>query len=186
MILLRIRPALFVVLGIAVIVGCTDQRSPDGPAAKRDAAKDSAKSAADSHAHDHDCDHVEKGPHGGQVFELGGDYHAELVHDEASHRVQIFLLDAAVRDGVAIGEKQIVINAVVAGKPATFELAAAPLDGEGDGRSSRFESNDQALFHAVVEDHDSKSRLRVNIDGKQYVAEIAACEEHDHAGEHDH
>ena len=180
------KSALPLVLCAALFAGCGDQASVDGPAAKREVADAKKHSGGTAHSHEHDCDHVEKGPHGGQVFELGGAYHAELVHDEKSHRIRIYLLDAEAREPVAIEEQQLVINSMVEGKPAAFELKAAALAGESEGRSSHFESTDETLFHSVIEEHDSKSRLRVSIDGKQFVAEIVPCVEHDHEGEHEH
>ena len=178
--LAKLSPPLL--LGVALVAGCGERGSVDGPAAKRDAGGAKKQVAGKGHSHEHDCDHVEKGPHGGQVFDLGGTYHAELVHDEKSHRIGVYLLDAEARESIAIAEQQVVINAMVEGKPATFELQAAPLSGESNGQSSHFESTDESLFHAVMEEHDSKSRLRASIDGKQFVAEIAPCEEHDHEG----
>jgi hypothetical protein len=176
--------AQVLLIGLAMLVGCGDLGAVDKQAAKRDSSANKSTAASHGHSHEHDCEHAEKGPHGGQVFELGGAYHAELVHDEKAHLIDIHILDSQARQPVAIEEPQIVVNAMVRGKPMTFELAAAPLKGDGEGRSSRFQSKDDVLFHSVVEDHDSKSRLRVNIEGKQYVADIAACEEHDE--DHDH
>lgn len=172
------------VLGVAMLAGCGDRRGENNQA-KHDLPPGKSTAHSKEHSHEHDCDHVEKGPHGGQVFDLGGAYHAEIVHDEEAHLIRVYLLDAQAKEPVAIEEQQILVNAMVKGKPVTFELAAAPLKSDGEGRSSRFQSNDDTLVHSVVEDHHSKSRLRVSIDGKQYVADIAACEEHEHES-HEH
>ncbi len=179
----RFKLASVLLFGAATLAGCGDQNGADQQA-KRDPAGSQSTAANQEHSGEQDCEHVEKGPHGGQVFELGGAYHAELVHDDKSGLISVYLLDEQVRDAVAIEDAQIVVNAMVQGKPATFELAAAPLPSDAEGRSSRFQSKDDALLHSL-EDHDSKSRLRANIEGKQYVTDVTACEEHDHEG-HDH
>src|SRR5688500_4807778 len=138
----HLAPAL--ILATAVLAGCGDQGAVDRPTAKREGPTKSSANG-EKHSHAEDCDHVEKGPHGGQVFELGGAYHAELVHDYNAHLISVYLLDAQAREPVAIEEREIVVNALVKGKPVTFELAAAPLAGDGDGRSSRFQSKDDVL-----------------------------------------
>ena len=87
-----------------------------------------------------------RGPHDGQLFEVGnGAYHAELVHDDSSHRISIYLLDAQANGSVQVPELELTINLLIGGKPTQFRLAAAPLDGESPQHPSRFELTDEKL-----------------------------------------
>jgi hypothetical protein len=62
--------------------------------------------------------HPTEGPHHGALIELGReDYHAELVHDDATNTVTIYMLDGAAKDAVAIDAKQLTVNLLVGGKP---------------------------------------------------------------------
>jgi hypothetical protein len=133
--------------------------------------KDGGAKAGDHH------DHPDKGPHGGMLVELGNEeYHAEVVHDDAAHKVTVYILDGKAKGAVPVAEKEVKINVVADGKPAQFVLPAVPLEGEADGKSSRFELVDESL----VEAHDAEgadARLKLNINGTPYEGKIAA---HDH------
>jgi hypothetical protein len=132
----------------------------------------------DEDGHDHAVHvHPTKGPHHGQLIELGnGEYHAELVHDEPSHLVGVYLLDSKATTAVPIAERELTVNLLVNGKPTQFQLAAAPLDRESDQHSSHFERYDQKLCEAL-ELPDSKARFNVTIQGRHFVAYI---ESHKH------
>lgn len=120
--------------------------------------------------HDH-AGHVH-GPHEGELIELGDEeYHAELLHDDATHAVTIYLLDAAAKEGVPVEETEITINAVVDGKPTQFKLPAAPIEGEPAGQSSRFIVADEKL-HEAIESEEAQPRLTVTIAGKPYTGKI--------------
>lgn len=130
-----------------------------------------------THEHGHEHAHAEHGPHDGHLIELGsGKYHAEMVHDDASGLVTIYLLGEDAKTAAPIAEESLIINAVVDGKPQSFTLAAKPLEGEPEGQTSRFELADPALL-AATDDPKSKARFNVTIAGSPFVGEIEA---HDH------
>jgi hypothetical protein len=104
-----------------------------------------------------------------------GKYHAEVVHDDASGLVTIYLLGEDAKTAAPIAEENLVINAVVDGKPQAFQLPAKPLEGEPEGQSSRFELTDPALVTAM-DDPKSKARFNVTIAGTPYVGELEAHE----------
>jgi hypothetical protein len=132
--------------------------------------KDGNTQAGDDH------DHPDKGPRGGMLVELGNEeYHAEIVHDDAAHKVTIYVLDAKVKDAVSITDKDVKINVVVGGAPAQFVLPAVPLDGETDGKSSRFESVDEKLAEAL-DAKGADARLKLNINGAPYEGKFGAHE----------
>ncbi len=134
----------------------------------------------------HEHGHAEHGPNEeGHLIELGNEeYHAELAHDDDSHRVTIYILDSAAKKNVPIEEGEVTINLTVDGKPQQFKLPAKPMEGESQGKASRFEVSDETLCHAVCEDPNAKGRLNVTIDGKPYVGDIThADHDHEHAHE---
>ena len=88
---------------------------------------------------DADAGHPEEGPHHGHLIELGKEeFHAELVHDDAAHKVTIYLLDGAAKKTVAVAEKELNINLVVNGTPQSFKLPAIAQTEDAPGQSSRF------------------------------------------------
>jgi hypothetical protein len=117
------------------------------------------------------------------LIELGAqEYHAELVHDDAGGKVTVYILDAAAAKPVAIDADQVTINLTHDGKPEQFQLAAAPAEGDPEGKSSRFVSQDAELAQDL-DAHGADARLMVNIDGQSYNAPIAH-EHDDHGHEH--
>jgi hypothetical protein len=159
-------------MGLAVCVfftGC-------GPDADHDAAGD--------HGHDHagaegdaaapGHDHPEEGPHGGHLIELGeGAYHAELAHDEATHTVTVYLLDADGRSPIGADDREITLQLFQGGRFVDYMLAAA----EG---ASTFSLVDEKLCDTLLHADETRGRLRVAIDGKQQTGTI---EHHAHAHE---
>lgn len=129
---------------------------------------------------EHGHDHAE-GPHNGQIIELGDDeYHAELLHDDATHTVTIYLLDAEAKKSVTSAEQELTVNVVADGKPAQYTLAANPQTEDPSGESSRFSATDEALCKAL-DAEGATGRLSVTIAGKPYSGKFDHAEhEHDH------
>lgn len=153
---------------VAVIAGC------GGPAEKKDKVE-----AKEEHAHDHPSE----GPHGGHLIELGNEeYHAELAHDDASKTVTVYILDSKAKTPVPIAETELTLNLVVDGTPQQAKLAAAPQEGEAEGKSSRFSIVDEQLLE-TLEGPKTTGRLNVTIDDKPYTGEIVH-EAHDHGHKH--
>ncbi len=132
-------------------------------------------------AHSDDA-HPEEGPHHGHLIELGKEeYHAELAHDDKTKTVTVYLLDKEAKRGVAITDKEIVLNLLVDGKPLQAKLAANPQEGDPEGEASRFSITDETVL-AACDAPKTTGRLRVTIAGKEYngVVEIKAHEAHKH------
>jgi len=139
--------------------------------------------AGDGHGHDHAHHDHEVGPNGGDVIVLG-DYHAELVHKKKSNLVSVYLLDGTMKKPLPVdATEEVLLNLTVQGNPAQFTLAAAPLDGDPEGKTSRFELDDAVLADLLSGEDDVTGRLNVTIDGTDQVGEIDH-HAHDHA--HDH
>lgn len=134
---------------------------------------------------DHGHAHPSEGPHHGSLIELGKEaYHGELVHDEKSGAVTIYILDGAVEKSVPIKAESILINAKHDGKGQQFTLTAAPESTDPKGQSSRFITEDKAVGK-LLDEHDVEARLVLEIDGKSYTGDIPA-HDHDHDHKHDH
>ena len=166
-----------VVLSIS-LAGCTD-----GSTASRDSDTTiSDLPPADVEAVHH---HPNEGPHHGVLIELGAEeYHAELVHDEDSGMVTVYILNSAATDSEAIEAKEVTVNVKHRGSREQFRLAASPDADDPDGRCSRFVSDDPRRgedFHG----EDAQTTLVVSIDGRSYRGDIH--HDHDHAGHgHEH
>lgn len=165
---LRIAGTAFCASTLLLVGGCSNDAGP-----KPD------EHADDRRAHPA-TSHAEKGPHGGQLIELGRDeYHAELVHDDDAHRVTIYLLDGAARQAVGSTDREVRLNLIVAGTPQPFQLPAAAQPGDAAGLSSRYELTSEALCMAL-DDAKTDGRLNVVIAGKPYAGEVTQAGHHDH------
>jgi hypothetical protein len=149
---------------ILVLVGCSSQSAPP-----------LAEAEHDEHAHE------SGGPHGGAIIELG-EFHGELVHDDAAGTVTVYVLDGAAAENVPVDAKEAVINITREGLAKQFNLSASPVEGEPDGSSSRFVSSDAEL--AMELDNPGVAAVFVvSIKGQQHRGIV----EHHHEGDdHDH
>lgn len=141
--------------------------------------------AHDDHdGHDHSAHaHASEGPHQGALIELGNEeYHAELVHDEETGSVTIYVLDAAASEPIPIDSIDITINVKHDGKPEQFKLAASPDATDPQGKSSRFVSTDAELG-GHLDEEGAEPKLVLTINGESFRGTIA--HDHDHEG-HDH
>lgn len=137
-------------------------------------------------------DHPTKGPHGGELIELGNEeYHAELLHpaghDEGDAEVvTVYILDGSAKKTVDIEATEITMNLKHDGKPEQFKLAASPDAGDAEGKSSRFISRDKELLEHFREE-EIECRLVAMINGKSYNGQLHHHHDgHEHAGGHKH
>jgi hypothetical protein len=139
--------------------------------------KTAGKPAGEKHA---EHAHPEVGPHKGKLIELGKEeYHAELVHDDATRKVTINLLDGEAKMSVAVSDKELGVNLVAGGKPQQFKLPAVPQADDAAGSTSRFELTDNDFCEAL-DDEKTTGRLSLMIAGKLCAGDIT------HAGHDDH
>jgi hypothetical protein len=140
--------------------------------------------AEGAHA-DAEHDHGEEGPHGGHIIELGvEDHHAELTHDEATHKIGVYLLGGDAKTATPIETASVTINVAIDGTPTQYILPAAPQQGEAAGKSSYFELVSEPLCAVVCGESESPNttaRLSITIDNKPYIGMIETKpHEHDH------
>ncbi len=143
-----------------------------------------AANAPVAETHEHEHDHT-AGPHGGSIIELG-DNHAELVHDDASGTVTVYILDGAAAANVPVEAAEAKINVTHDGAGEQFVLKASPLEGEPEGKSSRFVSTEKMLGDALDID-GAEAAFVVTFDGAPHRGAIEHDHDHDHEGhDHDH
>lgn len=131
---------------------------------------------ADAHDDQDGHAHPTEGPHQGSLIELGNEeYHAELVHDEATGSVTIYVLNAAATEQIPIDSPEVTINVKHDGKPEQFKLAASPDATDPKGKSSRFVSTDAELG-GHLDEEGAEPKLVLSINGKSFRGTIA----HDH------
>ena len=114
---------VLVVMAVIAVAGC-GQRADKVPATGH-----SGESAAEEDHHHHD------GVHGGQVIELGSEnYHAELIHDDATHKVGVYFLDSSAKAAAPVDAKSVTVNVAVDGQPSIrHELRESGGDVAGQG-----------------------------------------------------
>ena len=90
----------------------------------------------EAHSHGDEQAHTEEGPHHGALIELGkGEYHAELVQDNAASIVTAYVLDSSAKLAVPISATEILVNLSRDGHAEQFALAANPQSGDPPGKS---------------------------------------------------
>lgn len=164
---------------VIITAGCTGDSASTGPETSP------PPDTVDTHA-GHDHAHPSEGPHHGDLIELGNEeYHAELLHDDETGKVTIYVLDGAAKTQVPIDATEITINAKHDGTPEQFSLTAAPDTSDPAGKSSRFVSEDKELA-AHLDEEGADPRLVLTINGKSYRGEITHSHDHDHDHAHGH
>jgi len=135
---------------------------------------------------DHEHAHSHEGVHGGHIIELGDEnYHAELVHDDATHKVGVYLLDGTAKAAAPIDAPSITINCCGVGdNPNQYTLVPTPQPADPAGQASYFELVSEELVDGL-DAEGGVARLNIIIAGKPFVGEIDLHgHEHDHG--HDH
>jgi hypothetical protein len=154
-------------------------------------APGTAETAAPEVPHGHH--HHEAGPHGGQVVGLDtADYHAEVTHDDATHRVGVYILDAHAAGVAPVKGASVMIEASTDDKPTEYTLSAVAQPEDVEDTSSYFELESESLYDAVigVDSAVARPELKLTIDGKSFVGEIPQPERtaavghgHSHGGD---
>jgi len=164
--------SLAMLLALGLLTGCQPGSAPP--------VDNDQSEQTDGHDDHAGHAHPEHGPNGGELFELGAEeYHAELLHDDASQSVTITLLDSAAVEPVTIPESEVTLNVKTDQGAAQFKLTATD---EGDAHST-FTINDAELFKLLEAEH-ADITLVVTIKGKQYRGQMHHA--HDHSHDHEH
>jgi hypothetical protein len=147
-----------------VCVGC---EKPGGnfKTAKQIKQENKAAGTSDHVPHDHSA-----GPHGGAIVELGDDeYHAEVVVDGKTHTLAVYMFGSDAKTVTPIAATEVI---VVTEDDKSLSLKATPQDGDGEGKSSKFELADEATVKPIAEAGFLHGDLKLEIDGKPYHGAI--------------
>lgn len=139
-------------------------------------------------AHDHHGDHGHghHGPNGGEIVEVGNEeFHAEVVVDEESHQVDVYILGSDASTAKPIEASEISISFRHGDEVEEFKLAAAALDGEPEGQSSRFTLSSDELFDELHE-HSEGATLSFSAGGETLSGTVTHSHDHDHGHAHGH
>ena len=157
------------IAAFSTLSGCNSQQAHDHSGHDHGAhAAKSAASDGDDSAHNHG----HEGPHGGHLIELGHGhaYHAELVENDATESVTVYILDTHMAE-LPIEQETILLNVTADGQSNAYQLTARD-DNNAIGHSC-FESADKQLFHTLEQHPKLTGKLRVTIQGVPYVGHIA-------------
>ncbi|WLD14380.1 hypothetical protein [Planctellipticum variicoloris] len=157
-------------LCLGLLIGC-------GPTAEYKTNEQLKTERGDDHDHD-DHGHGAAGPHGGSLVELGEEeYHAEVVVDEKTHSLVVYLLGKDAKTASPIAATEVTVGL---GGDKSATLKAAPLEGEGEGKASKFELADEKVVHDLLDAGFLHGSLKVQIGEKAYEGHIDAHFDHDH------
>ena len=138
--------------------------------------------------------HSHKALHGGQVQAVGNN-HFELVYDAAAGGFTLYVLGSEETESEPIAEKEIPLQVrnEATGEYKKLTLAAEPLEGESDDKSSRFSATNADLaklgnLEAVARIPVAGEPYRVAfqfVDGKP-ISESLKPQHDDHEEQKDH
>lgn len=130
--------------------------------------------------HGEGCAHASRGPHDGELLELGrGNYHVELVHDDDTHTVSVYVLDATATSMVPIAADEIQLNLILSGEPKQFRLPSVAQSTDPAGSSSCFCLQDELLCTAL-DAKNTKGRIVLAVDERPYSADLRRADRHTH------
>jgi hypothetical protein len=168
-------------LGLAFVamafVGCADEKGEDFTS-YGDAAESDGSHGGHSHAH-------EEGPHGGKILELTDNHsvHGELCLNEDGKGLTFYVLGGDLKTPKPAESFKFEIDEEAGEK--VLPSTPAPLDGEEDGKSSRFTIDTTSLGEVDL-DHMA-AHVHVTIDGTEFEGGLAHDHDHgDHADHGDH
>jgi len=156
-------------------VGCSQAPAPAKAPAKAAAVK------ASDHGHTHDDDHHSHGagPHDGTLADWGGGkYHVEFTVDHDKKEAVIYVLGSDEKTAAPVVTADGKLLLTIREPAFQVELAARPLAGESDGKSSCYGGTHESL--GIV--REFAGTISGEVDGTPFAGEFA---EQPH-GDHDH
>lgn len=161
-------------IGLALFVGCTS---------KDDTRTFDAKDSEASTEAEHDHGHAAHGPNGGHLLEVGEEqYHVEVVFDNDGRTLTAFILGPDAKTAFPIEGEMIDFDLEVGDKEHEIPLAAKPLEGEKEGKSSRFVAEGKAIPDSIKAESDLNGHFHLDIGEDHFHVDL---EHGDHDG-HDH
>ena len=163
-----------------VLAGCTD-----GNSEFTEVNHDESEVAHDDHS---GHGHGHHGPNGGEIVEVGNEeFHAEVVVDEGTHRIDVFVLGSDAKTAKPIDASEISLSFKHGDEVEYFKLTAAAIDGEPEGQSSKFTLTSEELFEELHE-HSEGATLSFTAGGESLSGTVTHTHDHgdDHGDDHGH
>ncbi|MBD3675686.1 MAG: hypothetical protein HUJ26_19410 [Planctomycetaceae bacterium] len=167
------RSSLFTVavLTSSMLVGC--QNEP----AEQSASQETNASSESDHGHPHEGEGAHghgAGPHDGTVADWGGGkYHVEFTVDHDKKEATVYVLGSDEKTPEPIAAENILLT--IKEPKLQTELQPVPLEGETDGKASRFVGTHDGL--ATVMEYEGT--ISGEVDGTPYAGNFKE-EAHDH------
>ena len=160
-----------------VLAGCTDSNSEF-----TEVRHDEPEIGHDDHG---GHGHGHHGPNGGEIVEVGNEeFHAEVVVDEETHRIDVYVLGSDAATARPIDATEVSVSFKHGDEVEEFKLAAAALDGEPEGQSSKFTLTDEELFEELHE-HSEGATLTFLSGGEELSGTVTHSHDHGHSHGHD-
>ena len=163
-----------------VLAGCTD-----GNSEFTEVNHDESEVAHDDHS---GHGHGHHGPNGGEIVEVcNEEFHAEVVVDEGTHRIDVFVLGSDAKTAKPIDASEISLSFKHGDEVEDFKLTAAAIDGEPEGQSSKFTLTSEELFEELHE-HSEGATLSFTAGGESLSGTVTHTHDHgdDHGDDHGH
>ncbi len=149
-------------LSISLMVGCGDKAAVQPSSQRSETSSSTEAKPSDSHkveGHAHGA-----GPHGGTIADWGGGkYHVEFIvdHDKKEATAYVFGNDEKTPEPITAESILLTIKE----PQLQVDLLPVPLDGESDGKSSRFIGTHDGL--ATVMEYEGT--MSAAVDGTPYA-----------------
>lgn len=174
---------LVLCLTATVLIGCGESTTYES---YDEAATSDGSHGGHGHAHEH-------GPHDGHVLELASDHsvHGELCLDEGGKSMTFYVLGPDLKTPLPAESIEFEIDKD--DDEVELPATAMPLDGEEDGKSSRF-SIDSSMLGELTDLESVHAHVHVMIDGEEFKGALEhnhgdeghAHGDHEEHGEHGH
>ena len=158
--------ALVILLAFSGIVGCSGENS--------NSSTDPKAGAGSDHGHPHPHDDTNNphsveghahgaGPHDGTIADWGGGkFHVEFTVDHDKQEATVYILGTDEKTPTPISAESVLLT--IKNPAMQIDLTPAPLDGDSDGKASRFTGTDASL--ATVREFEGT--LSAVIEGTPY------------------
>jgi hypothetical protein len=161
--MLQLFAAGLLLLGLAMVTGCSNQQATSPKGGEKAPPK-----GGEGQDHTHGA-----GPHGGVVFDLGGGtYHAEFTVDHPKQEATVYILGSDAKTAAPVKADKLLLS--INEPQFQVELKAVPLDGEPKGVSSRFVGKHERLG----KEQEFAGTVSGEIDGKPYAGDFKEEPEH--------
>ena len=168
-------PLLAALTAVSMAVGCEPAAPPVTPAPAPAAAPagDHGHSHAEGEGHSHGA-----GPHDGTLADWGGGkYHVEFTVDHEKQQATVYVLGSDEKTPTPVKTTDGKLLLVITDPAMQVDLTAQPLDGETDGKSSRYVGQHDKL--GTVKDF--AGTISGEVDGTPYAGDFKEeAHGHDH------